>query len=431
MKRYGVIFRYYFFRGMPRVLVSDPDIMKYIMVTNQKNFEKSTEIGLLSFVLRNGLVTSNGDVHRQHRKLANPAFTIKSIKKMMPIFKKKSVELVDLWTSKMDKKIDGDKCIVPVFEDLMRMTLDVIGLCAFSYNFDCLHDPDNEINKHFQGVIGGIYPSWEMLLPYYQYIPFLPNMSRMRHHLKAADEVVLSVIHERMEKISTDGGNIDYDLLGMLMMAKDEETGQGMTSEELRDEVLTFLLAGHETTSVGVTWVLYHLADHIHIQNHLRDEIHNVLMQENTNDLSYETFEKMPYLDAVINETLRFTPPVVMVVRKSKDHDVLGGYEVPAGTNILLATGAMMRNEQFWDDPDTFDPDRFYRKEVDSSKFLPFVAGPRMCIGYKFALLEMKMIVARALRSFRFTKIPGSNYTKKIRVTMRPDPPLELYIKAV
>ncbi|XP_064626655.1 uncharacterized protein LOC135487150 [Lineus longissimus] len=471
-KEYGHMLRYFFFFGTVRLMLFSPDAFKHILVTNSKNYGKNKyAMRLVRRFLGNGLVTSEGSVHTAHRKLANPAFGTSAIKKMLPKFSKKAVELCNFWDDQL-RNCDNEECKMKfnISEDIMRATLDVIGECTMSYDFNSLRFPDHEISRAFRGAVSCLSIGFDIFLPKWHLWPTKRNRT-INNYVKIIDGVVKTIIREKEEKFAAadkdEHDSLQKDLLAMMMSARDDGSGRGLSDEELKDHVITFVTAGHETTSHGLTWLFLHLAQNLEIQEKLREEV-VANLPDDVNDISMETIEKMEYLNAVVKETLRLTPPVAMVFRETIEDDVICGHrvpagttchlaiaslmrlsppvpvvlrscnsddnicgqDVPAGTNIILHLGAMMRLPEYWDDPETFKPERFINNDnINPYSWVPFVLGNRMCIGYRFALLEMKVMIALLMKRFKFSWVPGFTYRTKLAITMRPDPPLELFVE--
>eukprot|EP00058_Branchiostoma_floridae_P005342 XP_002590830.1 hypothetical protein BRAFLDRAFT_90034 [Branchiostoma floridae] len=261
-------------------------------------------------------------------------------------------------------------------------TLDIIGKCAFSYEFNSIREPDNLVSQSVTKLLRG-EGTGELLFKFFLVDDNIPN-----------------------------------DLLSLVMLARDRDTGEGLPEEVIRHEVMTFMVAGHETTSTGLSWLLLELSRHPEIQDRLRSEVRAVLPGDDT-PITWDLLDQIPYLMWVVKETLR----------QALQDDRLGQYPIPAGTVVNISPAVMHRLSQYWEDPDTFKPERF---AGDSNRnpytFLPFIAGPRTCIGSKFALAEMRAVTAVLVRHFQFDPVPGVEYKNKQRITMRPEPPLCLRV---
>eukprot|EP01121_Diplochlamys_sp_Union-15-3_P014409 TRINITY_DN4588_c0_g2_i2.p1 TRINITY_DN4588_c0_g2~~TRINITY_DN4588_c0_g2_i2.p1 ORF type:complete len:219 (+),score=33.97 TRINITY_DN4588_c0_g2_i2:210-866(+) len=212
-----------------------------------------------------------------------------------------------------------------------------------------------------------------------------------------------------------------------MISAKDDSTGTVFTDSEIFDQTITFLLAGHETTSVGIAWTLYCLSQHPDVADKVQKELSEVLAKE---ELQWETLDKLNYLGNVIKETLRLYPPAPIITRDAVKDDIIKGVRIPAKTAIIMSPGVMHKLPQYWEDPLKFDPDRWDRKNdtVTNFTYMPFITGPRSCIGNKFASIEMKTILAVLLSKFSFKVKEGYTVRKKLTITMRPYPGLPMVV---
>lgn len=341
---------------------------------------------------------------------------------------------LQLWTEQVNSSNKGVS-EASISTDLSHLTLDIIGRCAFGYNFDTVLSGESEVSTAFSEVVLGINFARVMrqnLIPFYKYLPFSDNV-RARKCLELTDETVLEIIKtRRKEKKEGEKVSCKPDLLDLLMDQYDEDTGSGMDDELLRAQVFTFMLAGHETTSVSMVWTLYELARHPDIAEKIRNEI-KLVMQESS-EMTWAKLAEMKFLGNVIKESLRIHPPASAAVRVANKCDVIGGYEIPKGTNVALGIDAVHHSPKYWRDPHGFNPQRFDENDENYQShhpyaFLPFTAGPRSCIGSKFAMVEMKAVLCTLLRHFTFEEIPGFTVTPIIRLTTRPDPPLQLRIR--
>jgi cytochrome P450 len=220
-------------------------------------------------------------------------------------------------------------------------------------------------------------------------------------------------------------------MLSMLMALRDEETGAGLTDQEIRDQVNTFIGAGHETTAVALTWTWYLLSQHREIEEQVRDEVCGLL------DGRVPTVADLPRLALtrrVIEEALRLFPPVYAVAKDAAADDVIGGYRIPARSIVVLSQYVTHRHPEFWDEPERFDPDRFLPERVAARPrfaYFPFLGGPHHCIGSDFAMMEAMLIVAMTVQRYRLWLIPGAVITAESKLTMRPRGGLPMMLERV
>ncbi|XP_071088037.1 uncharacterized protein [Haliotis cracherodii] len=426
------VIRYHHILGAQRLMVADADAMKHIMVTHSKNYVKPTFLfKLFTRVTGDGLISLNGQQHLTQRKLCLGAFKSSFLKNMIPAIQKHGEELVDFWVQSLKENEDAD---LDIGDDMSRMTMDIISDCGFGYNTEALYKPEQKGSRAFTDLLYGFKPSiLRVLSPWLQsHLPTEEN-SNFTKNLTLTNQMIQDVISNKQEvlKECTDESKLS-DLLSMLLLARDTESGEGLSRQQLRDHVMTFMLAGHETTATSMTWCLLKLSEFPEIQKRLRDEV-TATLPPRGQPITVEHLEKMPYLACVIKETLRLYPAAPMTFRTAVHDDVINGYSIPAGTIINIHVGALQRNPAYWTDAEEFKPERFMDdSKLHSYAWLPFVAGPRMCIGYKFALMEMKVILAILFQEFDFKlSNPDQIYKKRQRITMRPEPALKLKAKVL
>jgi cytochrome P450 len=242
-----------------------------------------------------------------------------------------------------------------------------------------------------------------------------PRNRRFRRALEVLDRAVFHLINERRR-----AGHETNDLLSMLLFARDEDTGQVMTDRQLRDEVMTILLAGHETTSLALGWAWYLLSQHPDVQRRLENELDSVL---GTRFPAYDDLGSLPYTRMVIEEALRLYPPAWGLSRQALGSDQIGGYHLPRGWLVFIVPFVMHRHRAYWDEPESFDPERFTpERSAARPKFvyLPFGAGPRQCIGNQFAMIEAHLVLATLAARYRLTLAPGHPVEPWPLITLRP-----------
>jgi cytochrome P450 len=215
------------------------------------------------------------------------------------------------------------------------------------------------------------------------------------------------------------------DLMAMLMGARDEDSGDPMNDTELRDEILAMFIAGHETTANTLTWLLYMLAQHPHVEKRVQEEVDAALADK---PLSVSTIARLPYTRRVIQETMRLYPTIWNIVRSVGEDDTLDGYTLKSGSMLMVNTYGLHRHPDFWDEPETFNPDRF---ETDPPRFayLPFGGGPHICIGNEFAMMEAQFILAQLMHRYRLQLVPGHPVEAKGGSTLYPKHGMKMTIE--
>lgn len=386
-------------------LVFHPAGAEHVLAHHHKNYRKGVVNAQFRVLDGNGLVTSEGDFWVRQRRLAQPAFHRQRLEGLAAIMVSAAEALADRWQSAAREGGAFD-----VEPELMRTTLEVAGRTLFGVDL-------SEDARHLSPAVDVArdYITWRM------YRPYLPEwLPTPRHHAflqarKTLDDVVYGIIWERRRSGADTG-----DLLSMLMAARDQETGEGMTDLQLRDEVMTLLMAGHESTAVALTWSIYLLASHPKAQTQVREEVASVL---GARTVSAGELPRLPYTRAVFEETLRLYPPAWALSRQAIQQDEVGGYRIPAGGYVTLSPYITQRHPDLWPEPDRFDPTRFLEDPpADRPRFayFPFGGGPRKCIGLQFALMEAQIMLATLVRRFEITLASPEHPGTEALLSLRP-----------
>ncbi|KAJ3381113.1 hypothetical protein HDU92_005580 [Lobulomyces angularis] len=436
--KYGNFVKYTSLFNKGRVLVLDPKAIQRILVTAPEIYERQSEGDFFNYVIGPGLLSVHGGDHKRQRALINPAFSYKNIKNMSVDFSELSLDLKRKWSDliKTNQTID-------ILPEVSKFTLDVIGRTGFGFEFNALKDEHSDLHEFYETVLLQTELSPFLILEsFFPFLSYLPT-KRNREFKKCVNglhKVVDNLIIEKRKNLEQKKleNNLEEekDILSMLIKANESEVASKKLSDaELKGQVGTFLLAGHETTSVALSWTLYYLALNPDIQEKLYVEVSKVL---DTKD-SFPTFDQvntqMKYVDSVIKEVLRLVPPAPITSRVTTQDDELGGYMIPKGTPIILAPGVIQRHKEFWgENADEFVPERWLETNETSkniAKFIPFLFGPRNCIGSKFALIEMNIVLSVLVKNFRFEQdfdFPLKDVKKKIRITWKPEPGIKLKV---
>jgi cytochrome P450 len=288
-----------------------------------------------------------------------------------------------------------------------------------------LQENHRNYNKNFPKVdtIGRTFAALGPLISRYASLPFPPlwvptlNNRRLLAGLKTLNTVVYAIINERRKQpVDTDA----VDLLWMLLSAQDEETGECMNNQQLRDEVLTLLLAGHETTATALTWTWYLLSQHPEIERRLHTELDTVLAGQLP---TVEHLDALPYTLMVIQEAMRLYPPAFGFTRFATASDEIGGYPIPANSVMFISAYCTHRHPAFWEEPEVFDPERFTpERSANRPRFayFPFGGGPRQCIGSAFAMMEAQLVLATVAQRYTLRLVHGHSVEPQVLLTMRP-----------
>jgi cytochrome P450 len=402
-RQYGGVARF-MIRNRSVFLVSDPADIKRVLQDNADNYGRKTRsVEALKETLGNGLLTTTGPPWWRNRRLAQPSFHKQRLAGFAGIMASSSADFVERLAGAGGAAFD----IVP---ELSRLTLRILGRCLFERD---LTDEADAVGGALQVVLHHTIDKLAALFPLPGVVP-TPRNLRFRAALRALDRVVLSLIAER-RRDGADRG----DLLSMLLAARDEDTGEGLTDRQLRDEVMTLLLAGHETTAMALSWTFYLLSLHPGARRTLENEV-DAAAPSGGDDL-----HRLRYTRMVLDEALRLYPPAWVVTRSADGADELGGFSIPAGSRVLVSPYVTQHDPALWDDPEGFDPERFAPGVQDGRPryaYFPFGGGPHLCIGAGFAIMEATIVLATVARRLRLDLEPGRPVAIEPLVTLRPKP---------
>lgn len=437
-QEHGPIIRYFFPFAAERIAIADDKAIHQMTVRNPYNYPKPVRAKLwMVRILGEGVLLAEGAEHVHQRKALAPGFSIGSIRALAPVFWKKALLISKLWRDEMVESQVTTKSI-EVLEWLNRTTLDIIGEAGFGTDINSLENPETPIREAYRLVfafdIGSrILHGMQAFMPSTKYIP-----AKMNRDMEAARNIILDkatdIIKEKEGQAEADTKHNDIIALISKDNLKKKISGEeGLSLETMRDQVMTFLGAGHDTTATGIAWTLHLLAKYPKIQVRLRDEIKEYmpwLFHQKTRydkmELSKVDADQLPYLDNVCRESLRYIPPIPMTVRESIDDDKLGPYFIPGGTIVYVLANSINRLPMYWGPTaDTFDPDRWEDLPDTYTKnaFMTFLQGPRGCVGRKFAETEMKIILCCLLSMYTFEQDKSVEDPEKLkmwRLVLRP-----------
>jgi cytochrome P450 len=402
--------------SLPVYVVSHPDGVKHVLQDQNRRYSKNTiQYNALSTITGRGLLTSDGAFWLRQRRLAQPAFSRPRLMAMDTIVVPATLTMLESWDEKARRgeaiEVDGE---------MMRLTLEIVGKALFSI------DLSREAGRLTSAVLTAldhiVYRARNVVVP----PPFIPTPRnlRFRSALRVLDQSVYAMIADRRRADSP-----GTDLLGMLLQARDEETGQPMSDEHVRDEVLTMLIAGHETVASALTWTWYLLAGSPDARACLGEEVQRALKgrMPTTADLP-----ALPYTAQVFSEALRLYPPAWVITRRAIEADELLGYPVPEGALVIISPYAVHRRPDFWEDPQAFHPERFGRaSEQHRFAYIPFGGGPRLCIGSGFAAVEAHLIMAMVAQRFELELAPSARVQVDALVTLRPHDGLPMLARSI
>ncbi len=390
------------------VFVNDPGAIKHVLLDNAANYHK-TELTrrLLEPGLGRGLITSEGETWRRHRRIMAPAFDHRSIVGYSPIMAEIALQIVDDW----DARPAGAEIDVAVA--MMHATLHIIARTMFSSDSDDIVDVVERGVERYQAEVR---PRLADLLELPLWLSRLGRRPRPELIFSEFDEAIDRLLASR-ERASTAQPN---DLLTRLIAARDEETGGGMTAKEVRDQVVTTFMAGHETTALALTWTWYLLSQHPAAEAKLHAELAEVLGGRVP---AHEDLPQLRYTRMVIEEAMRLYPPAHTLSRTAVGSDVVLGKRIPRGASVLIVPWLLHRNPKLWSDPERFDPERFAPERAAQRHrfaYLPFGAGPRICIGAAFAMAEAMLVLATLAQRYRLRLAPDFPVEPQGLITLRP-----------
>lgn len=391
----------------------------------------------------NGLIVVNGEIHKKLRKLASPAFKLSSLRKTMPIIEKCGDRMVKLISTKCNQS-NQKFTEIDVKEIVNKTTVDVIGIIAFGHDFQdsCNSDVGTFGSQLREWLDGNNFVSLSSILPFQKslqlsllkfsrYAPKMLQTTVLKPYCMTdrVHTLVENIIQKKIEEWKNGMLHNKQSLLDFILHGSDS---LDICPKEIHDLLMTFLLAGHETSSLAITWTLYLLAKHPQVQDKCRQEVIS-FFRDHPNGVDWDDVKKLLFLNAVVHESLRLYPPIPWLNRLSLNADEIAGYYVPPNTDHVLLICEMHRNPKYWSNPDNFVPDRFLEPHdsIPWDAFMPFGDGVHKCIGYQLALTEINYFMAVLLKNFEFSIDPEVSYREFVIITMQPKPALKLLTKIV
>lgn len=403
----------FFFRKM--FVTTDLEAISHVLQSNQKNYVKSTAYRNLRLALGNGLVTNEGESWFQQRRLIQPGFHKVRLEGLFVAM----AEVAEGYFDDLQKRT-AKPVVLDISVEMMKVTADIVLKTLFSY------DNKADIAEMYRIMVDAQdYIVDRTTKPYF--IPLYYVNGRHHHFRKDMDwfdSQLYELVDER--RAMTTRPN---DLLTMLLEARDADTGEAMDDQQLRDEAITLFAAGHETSSNGLSWILYLLSQHPEFLQSLRKEVDAVLGDKTP---TFEDLHKLTYTLQVIKEGMRLYPPAFAVGREPIEDDEILGHPVPAGSVVFIAIAAVHRNPDWYERPNEFYPGHFTpeaEKERPRLAYMPFGAGPRMCIGNHFALMEMQLLLAMLVRRFRFEMLLSHPVKPEPLITLKPRHGLKMVLQ--
>ncbi len=401
------------------LFVCDPDAIEDMLVRRAGLFvrDRATRRTLSRVLDPRGLFLAEGADWRWQRRAVTPAFRHESVVGFVPAFAEAAATQVAAW-----REVEPGTPI-DIFAAVSRLTFDVVAKVLLGSPATLDADRFSEVlTLNMQGL------PWEFLYAMLRLPSFLPYPGRrtMRSTTAYLQHEAAKVVAARRERPSDAN-----DLLGLLLSARDPETGRAMSDAELTANAYTFIVAGHDTSSVAISWTLWLLAKDQATQDRVRDEVSSVAGDA---AISRDHVDRFVVTKRVLQESMRLFPPAPILSRQAQEDTSLGPHKVTRATRIVVPIWSLHRHRELWPDPHGFDPDRFNPEQVKARPrfaHMPFGGGARVCIGASFAVLEMTTIIASLVRAFRFRPVPGLRPRPKAEITLRPDANLRLSITPV
>lgn len=420
--RYGDIFQLRFPGGGSVWVVRDPDALKQILQTHARRYIKGQQLEVARPLIGEGLFISEGEFWRRQRRLMQPAFVRPAVRRLAPLMARTIADdVVRRW-----EPLAREGRPLALKAEMMRLALQVVARTMFSSSLR--EDELRAVDEHFSFLLRVVTRRSNSLLynlfPGLQRLP-TPTNRRFRRSLAALEQLVYRLIADRR------GDDRADDVVGMLLRARDEASGQGMSDKQLRDELITLFLAGHETTAIALTWALALLSRHPDLRRRLQAEVDAVLGDRLPTG---EDFERLAFTRAFFDEVLRLYPPQVVMLRQAAEDDELAGLPVPRGQNLLLNIHGVHYHPAYWDNPQGVDPSRFPALGGPGPRhkfaYLPFGAGPRQCIGNHFAQMESVLALAIIHQRYELDLLPTTRLEPDSVGTLRPRGPVWVRVRA-
>lgn len=388
----------------PSYLVNDPGAVRKVLVGNSRNYGKSTiQYKALSLVTGEGLLTADTAAWRRQRPLVQPAFHHETLDAVVEHVSSTTRRLTEQWSALPDGSvIDAD-------EYMMHAALEVVGQALFGTD---LSGNATVLTTATLDALDVVIARARVPLDPPSWLP-TPGNRKLARSVRQLDAAVQGMLSERSSRVGT--GDKGPDMIDLLRDSRDEN-GAALSDEEIRNEIVTFIVAGHETVASALSWAWSLLARHPEIQERVALEADRVL---GSGPATLENYRELTFTKAVFDETLRLYPPAWLITRQSLGPDNLAGREIPQGSLIIMSPWLLHRHPDVWPDAHEFDPDRFLRS-YDREAFIPFGAGLRLCIGRDFSYVEGVLMLAEIARAFRVTALDPAMPEGAPLVTIRP-----------
>ena len=386
-------------RNAPSVVINNPDYVKHVLISNHRNYRKGVGFERIKMLLGNGIIVSDGDFWRSQRRMIQPAFHRKVVADLATMMQDCNARKLVEW-----QEAAKSRAVINITEEMSALALEVVLKALFSVDLDWLIDKEGKN-------------------------PFLMLVEDFTRDLKLAMRFRAMTRHVKdIMELRRSENRIEHDFLSLLMETRDKDTNEPMGDKALIDEVMTIIVAGHETTAGTLNWAWSLLSQHPDVEARLHHEVDAL-----ATDPSFEDLEQLDYARQIAEETLRLYPPVWLFSRKAIHDDVIGGYDIPAGSNIFLCPYLMHRSPKYWDCPETFQPERFTADAVKVRNrhiYYPFSLGSRRCIGEFFSLVDMQLHLGLMARYLRLTQVSNQPVEVEPHINLRSRHPIMMQVHA-
>jgi cytochrome P450 len=402
----------------PTVFLTDPELIEDVLVKRADLFvrDRFSSRAMRSILDPSSMFLSEGADWRWQRRAVAPAFRYENLLALTPVFVQCANAQLDEWRrARRDEAVDVTKAMT-------RTTIHVIQTAVLGAP-DVLAREDflEALKTGFEGL------PWQEVLAFLRLPSYFPHPGA--GGARSAVAFLMAEMKRAVAARRAAAPSDRKDILGLLLSARDAETGRVMNDVELTSNLYTFIAAGHETTAMALSWALWLLAKDQASQDRLREEAIRIAGDR---DMTADDVEALVFTRQTLQETMRLYPPVTFIGRQALEDTTIGPHAISRKAQILVPLWSLHRNSRLWEDPMGFDPDRFAPEKTKARHafaYLPFGGGPRICIGMNFALLEMTAILATLVRAFRFREAPGFRPRLAPNITLRPDPGLSLLIE--
>lgn len=410
-RQYGDVSQFHF-GPFPVIVVNHPDYAHDVLVQHADHYHKpSTTKQILAPIAGNGIFTSDGEFWKRQRRLVQPAFHAKRIGAYGQIITDYADQLGDEWQEDAEHAID---------HDMTRLTMRIIAKTLF--DADVAREAP-EVGQAIREALALVEESFRKFVVLPEWLPTGRNR-KMRRIVERLDALIQTFIDDRRAS-----GEDKGDFLSLLLSAQDEDNSR-MTDKQVRDEAMTLFGAGHETTSVTLTWTWYLLSQHPEVEARLHDELTQVLGGRLP---TVEDLPRLPYTEMIIKEAMRLYPAAWSVTRQANKDTEIGGFRVTKGQFVFVNLYGMHHDAEFFPEPERFDPERFTpenEKRIAKYAYIPFGGGPRVCIGNAFSLMESRLVLATLAQRFRLSLAPHFEVTPDRQFTLRPKYGMRMVVHA-